>query len=328
MAALAKIGALVLGASALSGSAVKAADIANYILRGSDLPVASAPYRGLNEGFEFGTRVWYSTGTIGKTLYTGPASSMEAVSRLTYTNLNALSGEAFGRIGVYGWGFFKGDVGLGRIGQGALQDEDFEPFMVPYSSTTSAQSGGSLEYGSLDYGFDVLQQPTYRLGVIVGASYLNQTVNGYGCTQNATNTFICAVGDVAPGALAITENARWISLRLGLSGDVMVSNRFRLGVDAAWLPFSWFDALDTHWLRTDIGPTPEVGNGRNGVELEATASYRLTENFSLGAGVRYWRLTATPGARFVDQAGNSLGTQPETFMTQRYGTFVQAAYSF
>jgi hypothetical protein len=51
-------------------------------------------------------------------------------------------------------GFFvKGFVGGGAIGAGTLRDEDFPPFVVPYSSTSSEQRDGRLGYGTIDLGW-------------------------------------------------------------------------------------------------------------------------------------------------------------------------------
>ncbi|HVB89944.1 MAG TPA: hypothetical protein VND97_07065 [Beijerinckiaceae bacterium] len=325
MPALGRLGAVIFSLSALTCVA-KAADFNNFVLRGSQ-PAWGGQSLAIDQGIEFGSRVWFSTGSLSKTLYGGAGSGVGQMSRLTYSHLNSYSEEAFGRIGAYGWSYFRGDIGYGGLGTGSLQDEDFPPGVVPYSSTSSSQSHGSLSYGVLDYGVDLLRRQDYRLSGFVGGSWLRQTVSAYGCSQTANNSYICSPGAVAANELAITQYAQWASLRLGVSGDVLLGN-LQLEANAAWLPYSWFRGQDTHWLRTDIGPIDENGHGRNGVELEATASYWVTPSFSIGAGVRYWRLTADPQANFVDPTGVSLGQQPETFVTQRYGTFIQAAYRF
>jgi hypothetical protein len=77
------------------------------------------------------------------------------VSRLTYRDVTTNSGEVCGSItSSHGW-FLKGYVGLGAISSGSLQDEDFPPAIVPYSSTTSQQHGGYLDYASIDVGYNL-----------------------------------------------------------------------------------------------------------------------------------------------------------------------------
>ena len=312
----------------LSSAAAFASDLNDFSLRGADLPSMSQADLGLGQGFELGTRLWVSSGSIGDGLYDIPGSGEGEVSRLTWRNLGAISGELYGRTPIYGSTFLKGEAGLGAITRGSLQDEDFEPLTDPYSSTKSGQHGGALDYANIDYGIDFLQQRDYRLGVILGVNYLREKVNAYGCTQTATNPDICFPGEVAAGALAITENTQWLSPRLGVSGKVLLMDRLRLGGEAAWLPYTRFFGLDTHWLRTDIGPIKELGSGHNGFQLQTTLDYDFTDSFSVGAGFRYWRMTANPDAKFVDLSGTELSVQPESFSTKRYGTFIEASYRF
>ena len=310
-------------------SSAQAADLDGYVLRGSQTPFESNYGGGLmNEDTEFGLRAWLSTGKLEKTLYGAPSSGLGAVSRLRYDGLIGYSGEAFGRVGVAGWSFFKGAVSLGTASKGNLQDEDFEPLTDPYSSTQSTQRKGALDYATLDYGVDVLRDPMYRVAVLAGVNYFRETANAYGCTQSADNPDICSPGQVSPGTLAITENASWVSARVGLSADVLLFDRLRLGAEAAWVPYVALSSVDNHWLRTDIGPINEKGHGRNGAQLEATADYKITDNVSLGAGLRYWRMKAQGDANFVDASGTPLGTQPVAFVTERLGAFVQASYRF
>ena len=62
------------------------------------------------------------------------------LSRLTYTNLQAHSGEAFGRLEHLSGFFIKGFAGGGAITGGNLQDEDFPPVTFPYIPAPIATS--------------------------------------------------------------------------------------------------------------------------------------------------------------------------------------------
>jgi hypothetical protein len=325
MAVVGKALWLALCGTGLFVAAANAADYDDDVLRGSDSSWMTQPIV-----TELGVRAWYSSGKTAKKLYGAVADSTVLVSRLTYDDLDGYSGEVFGRADLED-AFMKGYFGLGRIGQGSLQDEDFEPVISPYSSTDSDQRNGDLRYGTLDIGHNLLSDPAYKLGVFVGVNYVSEELNAYGCTQTATNPYVCVPGDVASNVKAITQDAAWTSARLGMAGQVTLYDRLRLGAEAAWLPYTSFGGKDRHWLRTDINTTiPEKGDGRNGVQLEATADYRVTDDWNIGAGVRYWRMTADTHATFSAETseGTLYSKQPEEFVTERFGAFVQSSYKF
>ena len=277
---------------------------------------------------EIGGRFWYSTGTFSKNLYDDPRFSNNLNSRLTYGALSGRSYEVYGRVDHVSGFFLKGYVGLGSINAGTLHDEDFPPALVPYSNTLSDQHNGELSYFTLDYGYNFLFTPMYRVGAFVGYSMINEAENAYGCTQTQSNPFVC-VPAIAPSVLAITENSRWQSIRLGVAGDMSLWECFRIGGEAAWVPQTKLRSFDTHWLRQDIfSPIYEPGSG-SGVQFEAFATYNFNPAFSVGVGARYWRLTAK-GTIDVEDAALFAGgmPQPGTFYTDRYGVFAQAAYKF
>jgi len=278
---------------------------------------------------EVGVRAGQSTGHLAKDLYDDPRASTNINSRLTYSELKAHSAELFGRIDHTSGFFAKGYAGLGKIPTGKLNDEDFPPAVSDYSSTMSDQRGGHLYYASADFGYDLWRAPAFRLGVFVGYQYLDEQVHAYGCSQIAGNPLICAPGAVNDGELGISETAEWHSLRLGVAGELLLFNRLRLTADAAWVPYVSLFAQDTHWLRADIGgPVPERGIG-NGLQLQGSVSWQLTDAFSVGVGARYWRMRAKGSADLEQMIGypNAVA-QPLAFTTERFGAFVQTAYRF
>jgi hypothetical protein len=276
---------------------------------------------------EVGGRFWYSTGSFAKDLYNDPRFSNNLNSRLTYSALSGRSYELFGRVDHLSGFFLKGYAGLGSINAGTLTDEDFPPVVVPYSATLSSQQNGKLDYMTIDYGYNFLSTPVYRVGAFVGYTFMHETLNAYGCTQTQSNTEICV--PAIPPVLAITEDAKWQAIRLGIGGDVLLWECLRVGAEAAWLPYAWMHSTDDHWLRTDIfEPINEPATG-SGVQLEAFASYQFTPAFSVGMGARYWRLTSK-GQIDLEEAELFVAAvpQPGTFSTDRYGLFAQAAYKF
>jgi len=324
----------------VAGNVVRAGLDYKFDLLGWLLPAAAAPAPGMvtkappirEFEVEAGARYWYSSGKTEKDLFNlGGAGQL---SRLTYNDLTANSGESFFRADHSSGLFAKGNIGLGAVSGGNLKDEDLPPFEVPYSATMSDQKDGSLTYGTVDVGYSFLRAPGYRLGVFGGYNYYREQVNAVGCTQVATNPGVCVPG-ISDASLVITNDNTWNSARIGLNGDVMLSDRIKLSVDAAWLPYMQLNGSDTHWLRISNfpiagafgGPIPQDGTGHSGAQIEGILSYQVLPGFSLGVGGRYW---------YFEESGNSLESfpgagslsLPTNFKTERYGGFVQGAFKF
>ena len=94
----------------------------------SAFPVKAPPVIFVASGWEFeaGARDWYSSGTFQKDLGStaNPALANNLISRLTY-DTTANSGELFGRIETPQNIFVKGNVGVGSLLGGQLNDEDW-----------------------------------------------------------------------------------------------------------------------------------------------------------------------------------------------------------
>jgi hypothetical protein len=284
--------------------------------------------------FEVGARYWYSTGKLAKDLYDDPRSSNGLNSRLTYDGLTAHSFEAFGRIGFAGGFFFKGNAGIAGLRSGTLNDEDFPPALVPYSSTLSDQRGGRLGYATVDFGYTFPANSRVNLAPFAGYGFIGEKTNAYGCTQQATNPFVC-VPAITSDVLGISEDANWHAARLGLAAEFKLIDRLTLTAEAAWIPYARLQSSDTHWLRIGTtpgsfaGPISETGTG-NGVQLEALLAYQVWDCFTIGLGGRYWRIESK-GAGDLEQmviGVTNPAAQPLNFITERYGAFVQGSYRF
>jgi hypothetical protein len=281
--------------------------------------------------YEVGGRYWVSFGKLSKSLFDIPESSAGMVSRLTYSGLTGQSGEVYGRMDHVSGLMLKGYVGLGVLNKGSLNDEDFAPFINPYSSTLSDQHDGRLGYATVDLGYAFWRTPQMGIAGFVGYNFLSEKVNASGCTQIATNPFVC-VPVIPTSVLGITEDAQFHSVRLGLTGEARLFDRLKLTAEAAWLPFTSAQATDAHWLRIGTTPgdfsgaIPESGHGQ-GVQLEAALAYQATANWSFGLGARYWRLDTTGISDFTHAVvGFNGGQQPLDFTTERYGLFLQGGY--
>ena len=301
----------------------------------SAFPV-KAPVVVVASGWELdaGTRYWYSSGTFQKDLGStaNPALANNLISRLTY-DTTANSGELFGRIETPQNIFVKGNVGVGSLLGGQLNDEDWRlapsvgnacgpasPSCVAYSNTVSSVQG-EIDYATLDLGYDFFRGAGYKLGGFVGYNYYQENKSAYGCTQIANQLSDCAP-PIRSSVLGITEDDTWQSLRVGVNGEVMITNQLKLGTDVAYLPYVEFNGTDNHVLRALISPESGVGNG---VQLESILSYLVTDQFSIGLGGRYWAMWTTNSA-ITEFGGAPCPCPTQPAKTERYGVFVQLDY--
>ena len=280
---------------------------------------------------EFGLRYWMNFGETAKNLYNIAGNAM--VSRLTYDGLQGHAIEAYGRVDHTSGFYLKGYAGIGIVNRGNLNDEDFPPFITPYSSTNSEQREGTLAYASIDLGYNLIRRPDFRLGAYAGYHYLDQSVSAYGCGQIAANNAIC--GNPVPNdVLVITQSNHWNSLRVGLDATIRLGGPFSLTLDAAWLPYVKLNGGDSHWLRIGTSPgsftgeIPEDGQG-NGYQLEAALTYAVNRDVSVAVGGRYWRMDSNGLTHFE---GNVVGAnafpQPVDWKVESYGVFVQGSFKF
>ena len=294
---------------------------------------------------ETGARLWLSSGNLGApqplldvpsladmpprccaprapapaAAVTPPANVL--ASRLTFGGMDAASGEVFARLNHSSGFFVKGYLGAGEINKGHLNDEDF-PAGPTYSNTLSSALG-HLGYATIDVGYNVWRSVGAKVGPFVGYNYYTQAIDTFGCTQVAGST---PCSTALPSALlGLTESDSFNSLRVGLSSEVMLTERVRLTADAAYIPWVSFSGLDDHLSRQLLGP--ETANRGNGVMLEAILDYYLTPAWSVGVGARYWAWNTSTGSVIFDFL-TAPTPIPEMgrFTTERYGVFAQSSY--
>jgi opacity protein-like surface antigen len=307
----------------------------NYRFGGADVPPRSDPimplkapvwkaHPAINTDWEVetGARLWFSSGTLRAPSPTSDSTALVYGSRLTFSGLDAVSGETFARVDHASGLFVKGFLGAGGIANGRLNDEDTLA-QTPYSNTLSSASG-QIAYGTADIGYNFLRSPGAKVGAFVGYNYYAQALNTYGCTQIAGGTTAC-VPALPSSLLGISETDHSNSLRVGLSSELVLDDRFKLTTDVAHLPWVTFGGVDDHIPQQVI--FRERSNGGDGVMLEALLDYKITEAWRIGVGGRYWAwnmntgtFTATPlagGAPLVEHA---------RFDNERYGLLVQTSY--
>ncbi|AMA59921.1 hypothetical protein BCCGELA001_29180 [Bradyrhizobium sp. CCGE-LA001] len=294
-------------------------------------PTVSASPSGLAGGWslEGGTRLWLSRGR-----FQWDVGSTDLISRLTYHGLDGISGELFERLDSP-WGIFlKGNIGFGRFNDGKINNEDWGVDPLAYQNHLSGQGNGRFTYYTADAGYDVLRGSTYKAGGFMGWSYYGQKSDSIGCVQTVSSKAPC----LAPGDRRIigSQDTDWNALRVGISAETTLLDRWRINADIAYLPWTDFRGRDNHLLRHSTTFDDQRGSGGGGgVQLEAALSYSITKNVSVGIGGRYWAMW-TPNQRKLLQttaeAENSYpvtyGPSSSNYRMERWGTFFQASYKF
>jgi len=213
--------------------------------------------------------------------------------------------------------FLKGNFGLGDLQRGRYYDEDFGPQTLPYSNTLSNQHDGRTLYGGLDVGHRLIAGPGGEAGAYVGYRYLYERDNEFGFIQLATNPRVQAPF-VPSDVLNQTQTEAWNGIAVGLNTRVRPADRWQLEIDAAVLPILGVWGRDNHWVDAAKNPLPAQGQGW-GSQFEAILSYAISDQWSIGAGARYWYF-ATSSAYSV--------AQPIKLYSERYGGFMQTTYKF
>jgi hypothetical protein len=213
-------------------------------------------------------------------------------------------------------------VGTGSIDSGNLQDEDWLAGQVKISDTNSAIQGDQLYYWTLDGGRHLLWVPHATLAAFVGVGQYYETIDAFGITDNLTGA------TVRPTSVkVITNDARWSFFRIGLNGKVSPWAPLILSAEVAYLPYVDLSSEDSHYLRNDLGPVPNIhmtGTG-DGLMWQAEARFTIFSGASVFVAYRDWRFTADGDIRF----GTSSQRLPlKNFETTRSGVRLGFSYRF
>jgi opacity protein-like surface antigen len=319
------------------------ADGVNWPGSAGAMPFRAAPINSPSGWtFEASARYVYGWGRFQRDNGTGLADGSTAPngivnSRLTYYDMQTNTSEVFGRINGPGNVFVKGFAGVGITGRGHQTDEDsfvrLKPgVQAPYSNSFSDKVEGHLNYAVGDVGYDFMRGSGHKIGAFVGYSFIDQALNRFNCVQIANLeqggcTEAAGEKPTPPNVVRFQEIDKWHAVRVGIAGEMMLTDRVKLGGEVAYLPFVHFEGLDNHF-RNPIAEFPARSNGGRGVQAEALVSYYLTDRLSLGIGGRYWGLWTTNGQFTTINTG--LGPAPRYFRGafEQAGVFVQTAYLF
>jgi hypothetical protein len=286
---------------------------------------------------EVGARYWYSTGSLNFGFANGSPLFGNPTSTLDWRGLSAHTGEVFARIDHIPSGMFvKGLIGLGAVTDGHIDDRDFLTTQYKFSDTTSDVHNGNVSYAMLDLGWAYSPTAGVRLGFFAGYHYWREKVTAYGLVCNLPSVIGCpAAGaviepfSVAVGSFEPTVHAA----RIGVESRIAIDQHWSVSGEIAGVPFAALRNKDSHLLRqsmADLGPAPNIITTSGyafGVEAELFVNYALTPNIEIGAGVRYWGVTANQGdVRFGPDFGNAY--ELNKFDQQRYGVLAHVKGKF
>ena len=224
--------------------------------------------------WELGMRYWYSEGSTRFDINSSQRAPIlgNPTSTLNYDGIDANSLEFVWAVRNEARTFFKGFVGGGWLSGGSLDDEDYLAGQIKFSDTYSRLDGESMGYGTIDVGQDftlIDNKARVVVSPFIGFNYWQETVDGYGARCNADDVggFFCG----PPGSIevpfsteVITNKASWSSLRLGAELKAKLWDRLTLRGDAAIVPLAYLWNQDSHYLRRDLGPVPNITDSGTG----------------------------------------------------------------
>ena len=281
---------------------------------------------------EMGMRYWYSWGKAAKDLYDIDGSAM--VSRLTYDGLRGHSGEIFGRLDHTSGFFVKGYGGIGALTNGTLNDEDFEPFITPYSSTLSKQRQGHIAYFTYRRRLQSRPRPpTSGSARSPAITISTRSSPPLAASRSRPARFAAAaVSQRHHGHLA--EQSLAFGARRRRHGHADCPTGCRSMSTPPICPIVKLDGTDFHWLRIGttpgdfVGGIPEDGRG-HGYQLQAALSYAYSPNVKFSVGGRYWRMESHGHTHFENNVvGFDTAPQPVDWKTEHMGVFASASFKF
>ncbi|MET1416546.1 hypothetical protein ABVF61_30040 [Roseibium sp. HPY-6] len=183
--------------------------------------------------------------------------------------------------------FVRGYAGLGRNSGG---EGDF------YTNPSGDLEETALGYVVVDGGwrFAEFANGQIKMKGFVGYHYLNDSI------------------DAVDRNTVIEQRRQWHALRVGLTAEGDVSDRFSWSFDVAAVPWS-HNRVET-W----------ESNWTYGVEADAMLNFDLTSNWQIGVGGRYWWLQSNFDRRYVFTGEKVVFEQNY----QRYGLLLESRYLF
>jgi len=273
--------------------------------------------------FEPSLQTWTSNGMTTWNHNAKPANPAfgNPTSRLTYSGMKSRIIEA-GLTVRYREFFGTVSVGTGSIDGGNLQDEDWLAGQVKFSDTNSVIKGDELHFWMLTAGRGLVWTERMTLGAFIGVGQYYEKIDAFGIVDNFTGAV------VRPNSVKVISNeATWTFFRVGLNGKLSPWAPLVFTAEVAYVPYADLKNEDSHYLRNDLGPVPNIhmdGSG-DGVMWQVEARYTFFKGAAFFVGYRDWHFRADGDIRF----GSSSQKLPlNNFETTRSGVRLGFSYRF
>ena len=320
------------------GAAIAAALIA--------LMVGAAPAEANQHQPHFSVTTWISNGQTdwnhtdisGLPCVSGFPPCGDPTSVLEYEDVDTTILEFDGYTPLFGGPFFaRGYVGVGvvQIGDGNLRDEDFFVGQVLFSSTDSVIADTDVFYVTFDVGRPIVNIGNNGwLAPIVGFQYWREKYEAFGINEIADpfNLFPGTGQTVPTDVLVFTNEVEWISFRLGAITLIQLTPPpgLSLTVDAVLIPYTDMHNEDSHHLRDDLGPVPNIimdGSGW-GFQGEAKLGYEISPDLIASIGFRYWTMMSNGDITFGPNTAAPATVPLNDLDTIRYGVTAGIIWKF
>ena len=320
------------------------------------------PYRGvklsmenLDYTFKVGARYWISEGETefahcASVACGGSVSSFGAVtgslgdptSKLEYTSLRNRVFELTSDLEISNV-ILQANVGLRDKGDtGSFRDFDWitdgatglDGTVFEFSDTISPVKDVSLKYSVWDIGYKV-DMGSYFKGInvsvtpFVGYVRYNEMASAYGIFD-LPDDFSAGDGlTIGEDTLVLQNQIFWAGQRFGAEVDWDINPKANFLANIAYVENMSVRNEDSHVLRGDLGPTPNVistGEGR-GWMVDLIGKYAYDNNLGFEVGYRYWRFEDRNAVVAFGPAFTSDFPIRQIY-SQRQGFMIGAEYTF
>ena len=321
------------------------------------------PYRGmklsmdnLDYTFKVGTRYWISEGetefahcssvacgSVVTTIAGVTGSAGDPTSKLEYTSLRNRAFELTSDLEISNV-VLQANIGIRDKGDtGTFRDFDWitdgatglpgDGTVFLFSDTISPVKDVSLKYSVWDIGFkldmsDYFKDINVSITPFLGYVRYNEMASAYGLTPLPV--------DVGAGSISVDEDTLvlqnqifWAGQRFGAEVDWDINSKANFLANIAYVENMSVRNEDSHVLRADLGPTPNVistGEGR-GWMVDLIGKYAYNNNLGLEVGYRFWRFEDRDAIVNFGPAFTSELPIRQLY-SQRQGFIIGAEYTF
>jgi len=304
---------------------------------------------------KLGVRYWHSEGETewshcastacggGASGYVSPYAGLgDPTSKLNYSGTKAGIGEIFGTyaidkillMGKYGTEIADNDGGKLRDQDWVRNSSNGNSYI--FSDTLSVIRDAKVNYYTADLGVMVDEKKTgTKIVPFLGYMRYNEKLNGYGLLYQTVE--VTDPERPAPGTqthsnstLVFKNDITWTGFRIGADVDYPLNKEFNLNLNAAYVFGLDAENKDSHVLRDDLGPTPNIkniGDGGYGYMIDILGQYNYSTQLKFDFGYRWWMFDTDSGnTKFGPNFTTAFPNR--SLKSERSGLLIGANYSF